>query len=243
MIDDRGQGREVRDVVRARPVSLSSAALCLVIPYPATVSGVSGPGPAEVLEVVGAHTEPDPALHPGRSAVPTPPQPMTSLERADAPLAAGAPAQGRAGSSGPRGSGVSRQHDVPHVTRSGREFIHRRGKPAIGYRQIRRPAEEGDVAIQRGHPEGAIGRAALADLVVGDELRFGLLDLHQASELSGLGQFALAENFRVRLEHAYHLMWVVRVTSEDAGARLGQDLPDHREGRVQPLDEGLDPGT
>jgi hypothetical protein len=33
----------------------------------------------------------------------------------------------------------------------------------------------------------------------------------------------------------------VQRTTEDAGARLGQDLPDHREGRVQPLDEGLDP--
>src|SRR6266568_5558053 len=103
MIGDRGQGREVRDVVRARPVSLSSCARGLVIPVPAAVSGGSGPGPAEDLEVVGDHTQSDPALHPGRSAVPTPPQPMTSLERADAPLAAGAPAQGRAGGSGPRG--------------------------------------------------------------------------------------------------------------------------------------------
>src|SRR5712691_7937786 len=116
MIGDMGQGREVQDVVRARPVSLSSTALYLVIPHHATLSAGSGPGPAEDLEVVGDHPQPDPALHPGRSAVPTSPQPMTPLERADAPLAAGAPAQGRAGGAGPRGPGVSRQHDVPHAT-------------------------------------------------------------------------------------------------------------------------------
>jgi signal transduction histidine kinase len=48
-----------------------------------------------------------------------PPQPMTPFEGADAPLAADAPPQRRAGSSGPRREGVARQHDMPHVTSPG----------------------------------------------------------------------------------------------------------------------------
>jgi hypothetical protein len=179
--------------VLSRPLGLPTPSFILSRSS-CTVSGGARPGSAEDLQAVGDHAQPDPALHPGRSAVPTAPQPMTSLESTDAPLAAGAPAQGRASGAGPRGSGVSRQHDVPHVTHAGRVFLRWRGKPTIGHRQLRGPAEEGQVAIQRGHPEGAIGHPAFADLVVGDELGFRLLDLHQAAELGGLGQLALAED-------------------------------------------------
>src|SRR4029453_10412343 len=44
-------------------------------------------------QVVGDHAQPDPALHPARAAVPTSPQPVATFERADAPFAAGAPAE------------------------------------------------------------------------------------------------------------------------------------------------------
>src|SRR4029453_17414879 len=46
-------------------------------------------------QVVGDHAQPDPALHPARAAVPTSPQPVATFERADAPFAAGAPAECR----------------------------------------------------------------------------------------------------------------------------------------------------
>src|ERR1700674_4713028 len=64
------------------------------------VSRGSRPRAAEDLQVVGDHSESDPALHAGRSAVPAAPQPMTARERADAPLAARAPAQRGAGGAG-----------------------------------------------------------------------------------------------------------------------------------------------
>jgi signal transduction histidine kinase len=48
---------------------------------------------------------------------------MTQFEGADAPLAADAPVHRRAGSSGPRGAGVSRQHDVSHATNSGGDTV------------------------------------------------------------------------------------------------------------------------
>ena len=77
------------------------------------------------------------------------------------------------------------------------------------------------MAIQRRPPQRAIRRAGPADLVAGDELRFGFLDLQQAPELCGLGQLAVSENLRVRLEDAHHSVRVVRFASEDAGAGLG----------------------
>src|SRR5713101_1647655 len=115
---------------------------------------------------------------------------MTALERADAPLAPGAPAQRRAGSSGPRLAGVSRQHDVPHATHSGRVFICWRGKSAIGHRQVRCPAEESQVPIQGGHPEDAIGHAALTDLVVDAALPVSYTLLHPASADAASSQHA-----------------------------------------------------
>jgi hypothetical protein len=72
-----------------------------------------------ILRLLAITPSHDPALYPCRYAVPAPPQPMTPFEGADAPLAADAPAQRRAGSSGPRGAGVARRHDVSHTTNPG----------------------------------------------------------------------------------------------------------------------------
>src|SRR6266446_10954222 len=112
MMADRSQECAVGGRVSSRPLGLPSPPFILSRSS-CTVSGGARPGSAEDLQVVGDHAEPDPTLHPGRSAVPTAPQPMTPLEGTDAPLAAGAPAQGRASGAGPRGAGVSRQHDMP----------------------------------------------------------------------------------------------------------------------------------
>jgi hypothetical protein len=59
-------------------------------------------------KIIGDDTEPDPALHSVFAAVPASAQSMTALEGTDTSLATGAPAQGRAGGAGPRGSGMSR---------------------------------------------------------------------------------------------------------------------------------------
>src|SRR6266478_188141 len=120
MMADRGQRCDVGSVVPARPLSLPAPPFIVSSPSH-RVSRGARPGPAEDLEVVGDGAQPDPALHAGRSTVPTPAQPVTPLEGTDASLAAGAPAQGRAGGAGPRRAGVPRQHDVPHAPSPGRQ--------------------------------------------------------------------------------------------------------------------------
>src|SRR5260370_13046759 len=129
----------VRSVLPAPPVIVSSPSH--------RVSRGARPGLAEDLEVVGDGAQPDPALHAGRSTVPTPAQPVTPLEGTDASLASGAPAQGRAGGAGPRRAGVPRQHNVPHAPTPGPVVIRRRGQAAIGHSQPRRAGEQGDVPI------------------------------------------------------------------------------------------------
>jgi hypothetical protein len=95
---------------------------------------------------------------------------------------------------------LPRQHDVLHPTLLGRAFIGPRGEPAIGDGQVRRVTEQRDMPIQCRRPEGAVRLVALTDLIVGDELRLGLLDLDELTELRRLPRFALANDFRVRLK-------------------------------------------
>src|SRR5213594_2149094 len=119
---------------------------------------------------------------------------MTALERADPSFAPRAPAERRAGQPRALLAGLPRQHDVPDPAVLGRAFIRARGEAAVGDGQLRGAIEERNVAIQGGRPEGAVRLAALTHRVVGDELRLGLLDLHEPSELRGLGQLALPDD-------------------------------------------------
>ncbi len=155
--------------------------------------GGSWPSAAEYQQVIGDDPEPHPALHPALAAVPAPAEPMTALERADSSFAPRAPAESCAGNPRALLAGLPRQHDVldPAVLR--RALVSPRGKAAIGNGELRGAVEERDVTIQCGRPEGALRLAALTHRVVGDELRLGLLDLHEPSELGGLGQLALAD--------------------------------------------------
>ena len=60
---------------------------------------------------------------------------------------------------------------------------------------------------------GVVGTLVI-DLVVGDDLAFGLLNLDHLAELGGLGGLALADDFGVRLEHAHDLAGDVGVALE-----------------------------
>src|SRR5256886_15202009 len=171
--------------------------------------------------------------HPALAAVPAPPEPMTTLERADPSFAPRAPAERRAGNPRALLAGLPRQHDVPDPAVLRRAFIRARGEAAVGDGELRGAIEERHVTIQGGRPEGALRLAALTHRVVGDELRLGLLDLHEPPKLGGLRQLALSENLRVRLEETDHLVRVVRIAAEHAGARLRQHLPEQRDRRGQ----------
>src|SRR6266849_4549548 len=200
---------------------------------PSEVSRDSWPGAAEHQQVIGDDAEPDPALHPALATVPAPPEPMPALERTDPSFAPRAPAERRAGNPRALLAGLPRQHDVPDPAVLRRAFIGSRGEAAIGDGQLRGAVEERDVTIQCGLPEGALRLAALTHRVVGDELRLGLLDLHEPSELGGLGQLALSDDLAVRLEQTHYLARVMRIAPEHAGPRLRQDLPDQLDRRGQ----------
>src|SRR3989442_610619 len=200
---------------------------------PSECPGGSWPGAAEHQQVIGHDTEPHPALHPVLAAVPAAPEPMTALERADPSFAPRAPAERRAGDPRARLAGHPRQHDVPDPAVLRSALIRARGEAAVGDGELRGAVEERDVTIQGGRPEGALRLAVLTDGVVGDELRLGLLDLHEPPELSGLGQLALPDDLSVRLEETDHLARIARIVAEHAGSRLSQHLPDQLDQRGQ----------
>src|SRR6266702_1250310 len=197
------------------------------------IASRSWPGATKYQQIIGDDPQADPALHPALPTVPAPAQSMTALERADPPFTSRAPAEGRTGQPGALLVRLAWQHDVPDPTVLRRTFIGARGEPPIGDGQVRRVTEQRDVPIQCGRPEGAVRLAALTDLVVGDELRLGLLDLHEPSELGGTRQLALADNLRMRLEQTHHLAGVVRLAPEHAGARLRQDAAHQLDRRGQ----------
>src|SRR3982074_2198210 len=122
MMADRSQERAVGGGVPSRPLSSAAPSFPLAMSACA-VSGGARPGSPEDLQVVGDHAEPDPALHTVRPAGPTAPQSMTALERADASLAARAPAQRGACGSGALGAGLPREHDVPDAPVLSRALI------------------------------------------------------------------------------------------------------------------------
>src|SRR5256885_8563913 len=155
---------------------------------------LSWPRATEHQQIIGDDSEPHPTLHAALAAVSAAPQAMTALERADPSFASCSPAEGEAGNPRADFPGLAREHDVPDSALVRAAFIRRRGKAAIGDRELGRAAKELDMSIQGGSPQGAIRLPALTHHVVGDELRLGLLDLDEPSELRGLGQPALADD-------------------------------------------------
>src|ERR1700716_564027 len=112
MMADTRQERAVGGGVPSRPLSTTAPSFTRAV-SPCAVSRGAPPASPEDLQVIGDCAEPDPALHTVRPAVPTAPQSLTALERADASLAARAPAQRGACGSGALGAGVPREDDVP----------------------------------------------------------------------------------------------------------------------------------
>src|SRR5207249_2642504 len=190
-------------------------------------------GPAEHQQVVGDDPEPHPTLHPALAAVPAAPQAMTALERADPSFTSRSPAEGHAVTPRAGFAGLAREHDVPDPALASSALVRRRSKAAIGDGELRGAVKELDMPIQGGSPQGLLRLPALTDRVIGDELSLGLLDLHQPPELRGLGQLALADDVRVRLEQTDDLTRIVRVAAEHAGPRLGQHMPDEVDRRGQ----------
>src|SRR5262249_989785 len=159
-----------------------------------------------------------PALHAHDPTISAASEAMAPLQRADPPFRAGAPSKGR--SNAPRAgfSALPRQHHAPHSVLPRDLIIPVRGKGRIRDRQTRRMPEELRMTHQRGLPQRPVGDPRRAYLVVRDELGLGLLNLDQLPELGQLGRLSFADGLRMGLEETEHLVAVVRVPAEHAGA-------------------------
>jgi hypothetical protein len=73
------------------------------------------------------------------------------------------------------------------------------------------------------------------DLVVGEDLLFGLLHLHQLAEFGGLASLALANDICLRFEQADDLVGRMCVALIDALPGLADDLSNARDHRQQIL--------
>ena len=193
----------------------------------------SWPSSAEHQQIIGDDAKADPSLHPALSSVSAAPQAMTPLERADATFAARSPAQGQARKTRAWFAWLARKHDVPDSALVRDAFVRRRSKAAIGDRKPRGAVKELDMSIQGRSPQGTVRLSALTHFVIGDELRLGLLNFYQPSELRRLGQLALPDDVGVWLEETDDLAGIVRITTEHAGPRLRQHTPDEFNRRRQ----------
>src|SRR5439155_6603323 len=116
----------------------------------------SWPSATENQQIIGDDPEPHPTLHPALAAVPAAPQAMTALERADSSFTSCSPAERHAGTPRASFAGLAWEHDVPDSALVRRAFIRRRGKAAIGDRELGRAATELEVPIESGLPKGAV---------------------------------------------------------------------------------------
>src|SRR4030095_11639150 len=171
------------------------------------VPGRSRPRAGKHEQVIGEDPQSDRPLHPTGASVATPSKSVTAFECADASFAAGAPAQSCARRARTRRPRLARQDNAADTAILPGALIAPGRETAVGDRQSRGVIEQRDVPIQARRPERAVRLAALTHLVVRDELRFGLLDLHEPTELGRLSQLALSDDVGVRLEETDHLAW------------------------------------
>src|SRR5439155_26311492 len=118
-------------------------------------------------------------------------EPMTALERADPSFTPRGPAERGPGDPRTRLAAQARQDDVVHATVMRKAFIRPGSEAAVGDGELRGAAEERDVTIQCRSPQGAVRLSALTHRVVGDDLRLGLLVLHEPPKLGGVGRLSL----------------------------------------------------
>src|SRR5436309_12221204 len=185
-------------------------------------------GASQGQQIVRHYAEPDPSLHARQPTIQTSSKAMTALQSADSPFRAGAPSQRGANATPASLPTLPGKHDFPDALVARKLLVATQRKARVRHGQLRRPAEELAMPVERRCPQDAIGDAARADRIVGNELGLGLLDLDELAELGRLGGFALSDGLGVRLEEAQQFVRVMRVASDDAGARLGQDAPDGR---------------
>lgn len=115
------------------------------------------------------------------------------------------------------------QDDSADAAVGRRLFIGRRAETAIAGRQIRCAAEDRHVAIQGRGPQRHIGWPFQVDLVRADDLVFRFLNGDELAELVRLRDLPLATRLGMRFEEAQDFVDDVRITPQEARARLVDD--------------------
>src|SRR5207247_5331393 len=184
----------------ALPLPLLPCSSCLFLR--SSLAGhprLRGWGAGQRQQVIGEHSQSHPTFHPGRAAIAAAGEPVPSLQSTDTPFASRAPAQRPPKPAlllmrppGRRQAPPPRQSYVFDLARGGRLLVRRRGKSRIRCDQARCATKQLLVTLQAGFPEVSVGHALGTDLIIDDELRLVLLDLHQLAELVGLHLLLLA---------------------------------------------------
>src|SRR5437899_184912 len=123
----------------------------------------------------------------------------------------------------------------PHALRLPRFLVRARIKSRIGGHHARDSSQPRLVHLERGQQQSRICRPLGIYLKVSYDLVFRFLDLDQLAKLVGLARFPLANDFRVRFEHAHDLSRRFRVACENPYPRLFHYLPHPSHPSLQPL--------
>ena len=84
---------------------------------------------------------------------------MTALESADSPFRAGAPSQCGANPAAASFPALAWEHDMLHAQLTGELLVATQRKARVRHGQLRRPAEELAMPVERRCPQDAIGDA------------------------------------------------------------------------------------
>src|SRR5262245_51311719 len=106
---------------------------------------------------------------------------------------------------------------------------------SIRRHQVWRSTEQRLMRLDCGDQQVRIMRPLSEDLVIGNDLVLGLLQLHHLAELVRLAGLALTNDLGRGLEQAEQLALAARVAAEQAYPGLLHDLPDARDHQIKLL--------
>src|ERR1700674_2070446 len=201
--------------------------------------GALGHGAADVDESVGDDAEPDPARHSGVPFVAAAVESVPALDDADAALASGAPFLAVAEPAlpllalalGPFGGAIGNA-DARDAVRFRRRLVVGGIEGGVGGDEARRASEPCPMGFDGVDQQIRVAGPPTVDFVGGDDLVFGLLQLHHLAEFGRLAGLAFADDFRRWLEQADDLAFAAGVAAEDAGPGLLHHLADQRHHRL-----------
>src|SRR5271166_2263565 len=204
--------------------------------------GLGSDRAADIDEIIGDHSETDPAFHPVVAAIAAALETMSALAHTDASLAPGAPSLPVAEppllllplARRALGRPIGNAHTFHSLGfRCG--FVLGGVEAGIGSDQARCTSQLRSMHFDRRDQQVHIAGPLREDLIVNDDLVLGLLQLHQLAKLGWLTRLALADHFGRWLEQADNLALAAAVAVEDTCLGLTYNLLDPWEHLIKQL--------